>query len=391
MSFSPSLYGVNNGIALSIENSVDVSIVNITARKRWTALQANVITDLYVVKNDFVDSGLEKNNTINAALHLSNLSENNIRGGVFVADNRFGKEELNPKRILYLYPIEPTTITNPSLGGNIQLNESGLDLENPLLLISNYHTEVEGLEFRRENRIKKTCAIEVQRYSPLRDIEINIYNNLFLGWDRAIKISDVYDSYNYIGCNTFIENQVGVEVTNSVISLQRNSFLGNRYAVINNGSLAFSAARNYWGSSDGSSTDGGSGDAYQGDILGTQTFLEEPNQCAPQFRINEESTENSNSLLSKKSNNSSNSLENLVQIYPNPTRGTVSFKLYPSTTSKNEQVQIRIIDALGRVVNTTNFQSNSELKIDLSNQKAGIYFVEILIGTERHTQKLIKE
>lgn len=391
LSFSPSEYGVNNGIALKIGNSTDVSVVNSVARKRWTALQANYITDLYVVKNDFVDSGLEQGTAIYAALHLNSIYQKNLPRGLFVADNHFGKEELNSKRILYLYPTEQAYITNPNLGGNIQLNESGLDLENPLLLISNHHLEVKGLEFRRENKTKGTCAIEVQRYVPLSNIEVNIYNNFFSLWDRAIKISDVYESYNYIGCNTFIENQVGVEVTNSIISLQQNSFLGNRYAIINNGNFAFYASQNYWGSSDGSSTDGGSGDAYQGEILGTQTILEEPNNCAPQFKIKAERIENSNNVLSKKSKTSLNQIEDILQIYPNPTKGIVNFRLLSSKTTENEQVQIRIIDALGRIVNTTNYQSNSELKVDLSNQKAGIYFVEILLGKERYTQKIIKE
>ena len=395
LSFSPSEYGVNNGIAIDLSNCIEVYVANNIVKKRWMAIRANYITDLYIVKNDFVDSGLEGlGGNINPAIHLNSISEGNLSRGLFIADNRFGKDELNPKRILYLYPTEQTYITNPNLGGNIQLNESGLDLDNALLLISNNHIEVKGLEFKREDKKEGTCAIEVQRYVPLWNIEINIYNNSFLGWDRAIKISDVSQSYNYIGCNNFVENQIGVEVTNSVISLQHNSFIGNRYATVNNGNLAFYASRNYWGASNGSSTDGGSGDAYKGDVLGTRTILGTPSNCAPQFNIPFESEENAvaeNNILRRKINSNPTEHKNKIQIYPNPTNGIVNFELPIFESSRNEQIQIRIIDALGRVINTTDYQPHSTLKIDLTNQKAGIYLVEILIGTERYTQKLIKE
>jgi hypothetical protein len=76
-----------------------------------------------------------------------------------------------------------------------------------------------------------------------------------------------------------------------------------------------------------------------------------------------------------------------VTVMPNPTSNYFTLKL----ESKNETpVNIRVVDASGRVVdNKPNQESNSTIQIGF-NYGSGIYFAEFIQGNKRKVIQLIK-
>lgn len=83
-----------------------------------------------------------------------------------------------------------------------------------------------------------------------------------------------------------------------------------------------------------------------------------------------------------------NILENAV--YPNPTHGVFHVDL---SLIKAENAEVKIIDAAGNLVKTTNVNTASvdRLTMDISNQGNGVYYVIINTADKRYTIKTIKK
>ncbi len=83
--------------------------------------------------------------------------------------------------------------------------------------------------------------------------------------------------------------------------------------------------------------------------------------------------------------NSTNSSETMVS--PNPSSGKLNLKL----SKEYDQIQVRILNALGQVLETKNYNSSNNIALNIENEK-GIYFLEIKADNE-NTQKIkiIKE
>jgi hypothetical protein len=79
-----------------------------------------------------------------------------------------------------------------------------------------------------------------------------------------------------------------------------------------------------------------------------------------------------------------------ASIYPNPNNGStfnVNF-----TDLNSESVQVRLMDAMGRVVYNKNYSVNGSLNqtISFDSQLAsGIYMIELVDGTESFTQRMV--
>ena len=72
---------------------------------------------------------------------------------------------------------------------------------------------------------------------------------------------------------------------------------------------------------------------------------------------------------------------NNVEIYPNPANEYLNFD-----TNSNENIDVQIFDILGKSVLLLENVPNT---INISELKSGIYFVQITLGTEKTTKKLI--
>lgn len=80
-----------------------------------------------------------------------------------------------------------------------------------------------------------------------------------------------------------------------------------------------------------------------------------------------------------------------------PTVNKPSFKVWPNPTSNNVYISgatgcnVNVINAIGQVVSSTNVTDNKHF-IDLSKQRAGIYFVQVVRnGKTETTRKVIKQ
>ncbi len=80
-----------------------------------------------------------------------------------------------------------------------------------------------------------------------------------------------------------------------------------------------------------------------------------------------------------------------LTIYPNPAREQITLKFI---TENAEKPEVTIIDMTGKTVIRVEQEmdrslSTFETGIDISDLKAGIYFVKVIQGKENYTQKLV--
>jgi hypothetical protein len=78
-------------------------------------------------------------------------------------------------------------------------------------------------------------------------------------------------------------------------------------------------------------------------------------------------------------------------VIPNPSKGLVNLSI---TGLSNSNVKVQVIDQLGRIVWTKNYDDNSQTikkEIDLSSLPKGAYFIKADMGDASETQKLIIE
>lgn len=75
---------------------------------------------------------------------------------------------------------------------------------------------------------------------------------------------------------------------------------------------------------------------------------------------------------------------NSLNLYPNPTNGTVSFD---TEIFENQEIVISITDITGKQM--SNFEMIDYNKLDLSNLKAGIYFIKISDGKKSEMSKIV--
>ncbi|WP_338763885.1 choice-of-anchor D domain-containing protein [Bernardetia sp. ABR2-2B] len=112
---------------------------------------------------------------------------------------------------------------------------------------------------------------------------VTIEGNIFQNKTFGLRILNAGVGYS-IACNTFKANQYGIylqSTSSDFASFINNSFYCNTtYAIYNTSGVTIDAENNYWGNSTGSSTDGGVGDAYSGNITATNP-LATANACSP--------------------------------------------------------------------------------------------------------------
>lgn len=80
-------------------------------------------------------------------------------------------------------------------------------------------------------------------------------------------------------------------------------------------------------------------------------------------------------------------LEEVVSIYPNPTKDIINIRV--SNTSEN--LNYEIINALGQRVKSGKLDSSDTTALSVADISAGLYFVKLSSGTATMIQKIIKE
>lgn len=75
------------------------------------------------------------------------------------------------------------------------------------------------------------------------------------------------------------------------------------------------------------------------------------------------------------------------EVYPNPANDIVKLKVFGST----EATQITILNSLGAIVHSQNFESisSNEIQLDILNLQSGTYFVKAISGTENQIKRFV--
>jgi len=82
-------------------------------------------------------------------------------------------------------------------------------------------------------------------------------------------------------------------------------------------------------------------------------------------------------------------IDDLVQIYPNPTTGMVYLRI--ESDSPDELIHIQVFSIVGkRIINKT-IPFNADFHLDLSQHNKGVYIIKLLNNNEIHIVKLIKQ
>ena len=79
-------------------------------------------------------------------------------------------------------------------------------------------------------------------------------------------------------------------------------------------------------------------------------------------------------------------LNESTNVYPNPTTGNINVKV---TGASNQEVEVKIFNALGAEVATASNSNGEEIQVDLANHAAGIYTVKVTTGGQSITKKVI--
>ena len=375
------------GVAMSIRNSANVLIEGTTAMGRNIAVNADYITDISIIENDFRDSGFMTNdNGVFPAINLFNLNANNLLGGVFIRGNTFGKIVLHPQRILQIVAASDIFIVGEQNASreNIILNESGLNLDYPIALGFIERLSVRALNFEADNR-QNSSALQIRRSE-----NISLSNMQFVNWEKGIELEE--SGQTKISCNNFFENGVGVSLVDTRALLTENNFVSNIHAIDATRGEA-EVRYNYWGAADGSSSIGGSGDAFIGDVEG-ENFSQELSKCAYETENISSLTKSLEAVTSSKKVVSSHleNQRNEWKVFPNPTYSKATIKIDSKTNL--EAVKVRIVDVTGREFyqrKYSNVDSHSSILIDLSNYKSGVYFIKLITDVETQVLKIIKE
>lgn len=77
-----------------------------------------------------------------------------------------------------------------------------------------------------------------------------------------------------------------------------------------------------------------------------------------------------------------------IAVYPNPHHGV--FQLRIPSGLKGQVTQTRILDATGRLVYQMDSKGKEQMELDLHDQPAGVYHLEVITGNKRAVKKMIK-
>jgi len=238
-------------------------------------------SDYTITGNDFQTTGIADDEP---AIRMEHVAEGNLSGGVSISGNKFGGTNalfgLKFVNMSNLKISDGTFVgTNVNLGlyGTNGLSEVAAGTGYVLHLSGVCNAEVNTLDLSRSGIVRQGTGIRLTNgmgntiqkvYAQGRDIGLQV----------AGSVSET------IKCNTFYDNNFGIDFTNSNVtglSLINNSMMCNATQGLRNlWSGNINAIGNYWGASDGPTNLGGSGNGYSGTVTATG-FLTNQAACAP--------------------------------------------------------------------------------------------------------------
>ena len=269
--------GTQDGTGLIISNTLtdagnNINIINCNVTNRAEGMNISGTQSLTVTGCDFTDTGF---NSVNPSLYLHQIYSNAITvngntfansGGSAVTSHAFIIDDVDDL-IISDGSVPLTNIVIPSVNSLDDYSGIVFNIQN-----------LEGVLFSDLN-LSGTTSTEAIRFSNSNDIKV--CNSSFTNWNYGLRSLGNSNTYN-LTCNSFTTNTRGIDLADTEkVTIQENDFLGNTsFAIVTSNPNGIKAQENYWGSADGSSTDGGSGDAYSG-IVDASNFLTSNSSCPP--------------------------------------------------------------------------------------------------------------
>jgi phosphatidylserine/phosphatidylglycerophosphate/cardiolipin synthase-like enzyme len=85
--------------------------------------------------------------------------------------------------------------------------------------------------------------------------------------------------------------------------------------------------------------------------------------------------------------NSTNSNELAFNVFPNPFKNSFTINV----KSNSDGLKVKVINVIGQIVKEVEVSGTDELQIDLQNQPAGLYYIQVTHADKIYVQKIIKE
>ncbi len=79
-------------------------------------------------------------------------------------------------------------------------------------------------------------------------------------------------------------------------------------------------------------------------------------------------------------------LKNELLFYPNPAKDELNLVI---GSELKEEIDIKIVNSIGNIVRSEKFNNQNEFRLDVSNLSSGIYFLQVNVGEETVTKKII--
>jgi len=75
-----------------------------------------------------------------------------------------------------------------------------------------------------------------------------------------------------------------------------------------------------------------------------------------------------------------------VQVYPNPSNGVFYVEVQDTDLM---QVELKVVNLIGKTVKQETIEANQRLRIDLHNQPKGVYFVHLKAGNDIYMKRIV--
>lgn len=209
--------------------------------------------------------------SVRAAIVVTGDREVRIEGNV-LDGSRNGVELRNLDQVI----VTPADADVPTLAPGENWLPIDVDLSRVtdigLLLHSANDSTVEGMDFSYAGNSPSGTGLYIADGSNNTIHGVQVSDRI-----SGIRIDGAHDTA--VHCSELLNNSTGVFVSGAptTVEVTMNHFGGNTLAVRNSNASSVDARFNYWGAPDGASTNGGSGDAYSGNVDASQ-----PQQVVPE-------------------------------------------------------------------------------------------------------------
>ncbi|MCP3962133.1 MAG: DUF11 domain-containing protein [bacterium] len=250
---------------LSVRDCDTLTIRDVTATDRATGIEARGGSDVQIIDNDLSRGG-QSGASERYALFVELVTENVLPGGLLVSGNTF----TDSLQGVAIEDLSGLVISDGSVAGSHVVLEPGNGLtstgvDGPALQLRfTDNFTVDGLDLS-----DATGALTNSRGFRARDSTNLTLQNLTIK-DRVTGIEMQGTNTGALSCSYLRGNTTGVFLFSGAsagLQVVDNHMQGNSsFAARNTNGDALDAENNFWGAADGSSTDGGSGDAHDGNV-----------------------------------------------------------------------------------------------------------------------------